>query len=121
MTGTIVRTVVLALATAASTANMATAGSAFDGAWSVSAVTQHGGCDATYNFSVEIAGGVITLPELAGFSGHVSSGGTVAASVSTSGTRVTASGKLDGLNGRGQWDSRSNDDTCRGYWTAHRS
>jgi hypothetical protein len=118
MTGDFVRTSVLALVVAATSVNAAAAGSAFDGAWSVTAVTQQGGCDPTYNFSVQIAAGLITLPQLAGFSGHVADDGTVQASVSTSGTQVTAFGKLATSTGRGQWNSRSKDGTCAGYWTA---
>jgi hypothetical protein len=118
MTGDLVRASVLALVVAAISANVATAGSAFDGAWSVTAVTRQGGCDPTYDFSIQIAAGVITLPEFAGFSGHVADGGAVHASVSTSGTHVTASGKLAGSAGSGQWNSRSKDGTCGGSWTA---
>lgn len=116
MNGDFVRASVLALVAAATSANPATADSAFDGTWSVIAVTRQGGCDPTYNFSIKIAAGVITLPGYAAFSGHVADGGVVHASVSTSGTHVTASGNL--AKGRGQWNSRSKDGTCAGYWTA---
>ena len=54
----------------------------------------------------------------AGLSGHVADSGAVQASVSTSGTQVTAFGNLAGSAGRGQWNTRSNDGTCAGYWTA---
>jgi hypothetical protein len=118
MTGDFVRAGVLALVAAATSTNAATAGSAFDGTWRVTAVTRQGGCDPSYNFSIQIAAGLITLPGFAGFSGHVADGGAVHASASTSGTRVTASGNLAALAGRGQWDSRSKDGTCAGYWTA---
>ena len=113
-TGDFVRTSVLALVAVATSAN---AGSAFDGTWSVTAVTRQGGCDPTYNFSIKIAAGIITLPGYAGFSGHVADGGAVHASASSSGTHVSASGNL--AAGRGQWNSRSKDGTCAGYWTAH--
>ncbi len=118
MTEDFVRTSVLALVAAITSANAAATGSAFDGKWSVAAVTQQGGCDPTYDFSVQIAAGVITLPGFAGLSGHVADGGAVQASVSTSGTQVTAFGNLARSTGRGQWNSRSNDGTCAGYWTA---
>jgi len=117
MTGDFVRTSILALVTAATCGNAATAGSTFDGTWSVTAVTRQGGCDPTYNFSIKFAAGLITLPGYAGFSGHVGDGGAVHASASTSGTQVTASGNL--VAGRGQWNSRSKDGTCAGDWTAH--
>jgi hypothetical protein len=116
MTGDFVRASVLAIVAAATSATAATAGSAFDGKWSVTAVTRQGGCDPTYNFSIKIDAGLITLPGYAGFSGQVADGGTVHASASTSGTQVTASGSL--AAGRGQWNSRSKDGTCAGYWTA---
>jgi hypothetical protein len=117
MAGKFVRASVLTLV-AAATSDNATAGSVFDGTWSVAAVTQQGGCDPTYNFSIQIAAGVMTLPGFAGFSGHVADNGAVQASVSTSGTQVTASGNFAPSGGRGQWHSRSKDGTCAGYWTA---
>jgi hypothetical protein len=118
MTRVLVRASVLALVATATSANATAAGFAFDGTWSVTAVTQQGGCDPTYNFSVQIAAGLITLPGFAGLSGHVADSGAVQASVSTSGTQVTAFGNLAGSAGRGEWNSRSNDGTCAGYWTA---
>ena len=118
MTGVLLRATVLALVATATSTNATAAGFAFDGAWSVTAVTQQGGCDPAYNFSVQIAAGLITLPGFAGLSGHVADSGAVQASVSTSGTQVTAFGNLAGSAGRGEWNSRSNDGTCAGYWTA---
>ena len=118
MASELLRASVLALVATATFANTATAGSGFDGMWSVTAVTQQGGCDPTYNFSVQISAGLITLPEFSGLSGHVADDGAVQASVSTSGTHVTAFGSLARSAGRGQWNSRSNDGTCAGYWTA---
>jgi hypothetical protein len=119
MTGGIVRAGVLAFV-AATTANVAAADSAFDGTWDVIAVTQQGGCDPTYNFSVKIAAGLITIPEFSGLSGHVADDGAVQVSVTASGTQATASGKLAGSSGRGPWNSRSKDGTCAGVWTARR-
>jgi hypothetical protein len=118
MTGDFARAGVLVLVAAVTSDNAATAASVFDGTWSVTAVTQQGGCDPAYNFSVRIAAGLITLPGFVGFSGHVTEGGAVQASVSTSGTQVTAFGNLARSSGRGQWNSRSKDGTCAGYWTA---
>ena len=112
MTGDLAGASVLALVAAATSADVAVA------RWSVTAVTQQGGCDPTYNFSVQIAAGLITLPGFAGLSGHVAESGAVQASVSTSGTQVTAFGNLASSTGRGHWNSRSNDGTCAGYWTA---
>jgi hypothetical protein len=121
MTGDFVRASVLAVLAAATSATAAAAGSAFDGTWSVIAVTQQGGCDPTYNFSVQIAAGSITLPQFSGLSGRVADDGNVAVSISNSGTEVRASGKMASSAGRGQWNSRSNDGTCAGYWNARAS
>ncbi len=121
MTGDFIRASVLALVAAATSADAAVAGSAFDGTWSVTAVTRQGGCDPTYKFSIQIAAGLITLPGFAGLSGHVADGGGVHASVSSSGTHVTASGNLAGSAGSGQWNSRSKDGTCAGSWSARAS
>jgi hypothetical protein len=66
MTGVLLRASVLAPVATAISTNATAAGFAFDGAWSVTAVTQQGGCDPTYNFSVQIAAGLITLPGFAG-------------------------------------------------------
>jgi hypothetical protein len=118
MTGDFVRAGVLALVAAATSINAATAGSAFDGKWSVTAVTRQGGCDPTYNFSIQIVAGLITLPGFAGLTGQVADSGAVHASVSSSGTHVAASGNMARSEGRGQWNSRSKDGTCAGYWTA---
>jgi hypothetical protein len=114
----LVRASILVLVAAATSTNATAAGSAFDGTWSVTAVTQQGGCDPTYNFSVQIVAGLITLPGFAGLSGQVADSGAVQASVSTSGSQVTAVGNLAGSAGHGHWNSRSNDGTCAGYWTA---
>jgi hypothetical protein len=50
MTGDFVRASILALVAAVTSDNAATADSVFDGTWSVTAVTQQGGCDPAYNF-----------------------------------------------------------------------
>lgn len=118
MTRDFARASVLALLAAATFSNAAAAESAFDGTWSVTAVTQQGGCDPTYNFSVQIAAGLITIPQFGGLSGHVGDDGTVQVSTSNSGTQVTASGNMAKLAGHGQWNSRSKDGTCAGSWIA---
>jgi hypothetical protein len=61
----LVRASVLALVATATSTNATAAGSAFDGTWSVTAVTQQGGCDPTYNFLVQIVAGLITRPRTA--------------------------------------------------------
>ena len=60
MIGKIARASILAVVISAATAGVAAAGSAYDGRWSLSIVTQRGGCDA-YNFPVQIANGQTLL------------------------------------------------------------
>jgi hypothetical protein len=50
-------------------ASVAQARSAYDGSWDLVFVTQRGACDATYNFSVNINGGIVTHPNLVRFRG----------------------------------------------------
>ena len=76
MIGNIARAGVRALAVTVSTAGVATAGTPYDGRWSLSIVTQHGTCD-TYNFPVNITNGAVTFPGLVKASGRVTAKGGV--------------------------------------------
>ena len=78
------RASVLALASIASTAGIASASSPYDGRWSLSIVTQRGACDA-YNFPVDIANGHVTFPGLNKASGRVNAKGGVKVFVSRHG------------------------------------
>jgi hypothetical protein len=57
------------------------AGSRFDGTWNLTFVTQHGACDPTYNFTVDVLNGNVTHPNILTFRGHVAPSGAVSASV----------------------------------------
>ena len=48
----------------------AQARSAYDGSWGLVFVTPRGACDPSYNFSVDIADGVVTHPNLVKFTGQ---------------------------------------------------
>jgi hypothetical protein len=63
------------------TACTAHARSAYDGSWDLVFMTQRGACDPSYNFTVNIADGVITNPNLVRFRGYVARSGAVRASV----------------------------------------
>ena len=54
----------------------ASAGTAYDGAWSLSIVTERGTCDR-YNFPVRIANGQVSFPGLVKAHGRVSRKGSV--------------------------------------------
>jgi hypothetical protein len=99
----------------------AQARSAFDGSWDLVFVTQRGGCDATYNFAVNITDGIVTHPNLVKFRGHVARSGAVTASVTVPDKYASGSGRLSSNSGRGTWRGYSGSARCSGYWTAQRN
>ncbi len=113
-------TTILALALAASAFNSASAGTAYDGSWSLSVVTQSGDCAPSYYFQLQVINGVVHYQGPAKVQGHVSSGGAVSVSVSTESQHASGSGKLSGNSGRGRWSGRSATERCSGSWTAQR-
>src|SRR5215218_4585772 len=64
-----------ALACASTTAHAATARTAFDGSWDLVFVTRSGDCDPTYNFTVNVANGIVSHPNLVRFTGRVGNSG----------------------------------------------
>ena len=101
-------------------ANLAFAASPFDGSWNLLFVTQYGACDPTYNFSVQIANGIVFHPNLPRLRGRVSPSGAVHASVAVEQRYAVGSGRLSAMSGRGTWKGRSGSAACGGYWTAQR-
>ena len=95
--------------------------SAYDGSWDLVFVTQRGGCDPAYNFSVNISNGIVTHPNLVKFHGYVARSGAVRASVTVQDKYAAGSGRLSGASGRGTWSGRSGTARCSGYWTAQRN
>ena len=77
--------------------SVAQAHSAHDGSWDLVFVTQRGACDPTYNFSVNIANGMVTHPNLVRFSGYVARSGAfrAAAELGRSGEIATFPGGKD--------------------------
>jgi hypothetical protein len=121
MISRIVRAGMLAVVIAAPAAGPANSATVYDGAWSLSIVTERGACDRTYYFQVQIANGIVSHPNLVKFRGRVSSGGGVRVSVSVMDKHAVGSGKLSRTAGRGRWAGRSGSDRCSGYWTAQRA
>ena len=101
--------------------SIAQARSAYDGSWDLLFVTQRGACDPTYDFSVNIADGVITHPNLVRFRGYVARSGAVRASVTVQDKYASGSGRLASNSGRGTWSGYSGSARCSGYWTAQRN
>jgi hypothetical protein len=98
----------------------AQARSPFDGSWDLVFVTQHGSCDPSYNFTVNISNGVVTHPNLVRFRGYVARSGAVRASVAVQDKYASGSGRLFNTSGRGRWSGYSGSARCSGYWTAQR-
>ena len=121
MIGKIVGTCVLAFVMAAATFHNAGARTVYDGSWSLSIVTQRGGCDPNYSFQVRVTNGIVSHPNLVRLRGRVSSGGIARVSVSVMDKHAAGAGKLSRTSGRGRWSGYSGNDRCSGYWTAQRS
>ena len=98
----------------------AQARSAYDGSWDLVFVTQRGACDPSYNFTVNIADGIVTHPNLVRFKGYVAKSGSVHASVTVQDKFASGTGRLFGTSGRGRWNGRTGSERCSGYWTAQR-
>jgi hypothetical protein len=120
MIGKIARTSAVVFMIAA-TFDVAAAGTAYDGSWSLNIVTQRGACDRNYYFQVQVTNGVVSHPNLVRFSGRVSSGGRARVSVSVMDKHASGSGRLTRTSGSGRWSGHSGSDRCSGTWTAQRS
>ena len=99
----------------------AMARTAFDGAWSVLIVTDHGTCDRAYRYALHIADGRVTYddPNFS-VSGRVDGAGRVRVAVSAGGQSASGYGRLWGNSGQGLWSGRSAASQCSGHWEAER-
>jgi hypothetical protein len=104
------------------TATTAPARSPYDGAWSVTIVTQRGGCQPSYRYGVEIANGYVTYGGGGGvsMSGRVAANGAVRVALSAGSASANGSGRLSRASGRGNWVGRAGGEACAGYWVAER-
>jgi hypothetical protein len=104
-----------ALATVAAAANPTPR---YDGAWSVSIVTEKGDCDRGYRYPIRIANGVLVNGGSDPFtiSGKVAPSGAITVTVSSGSKSATGSGHLAGNSGEGLWHGGA----CSGTWTAER-
>ena len=99
----------------------ANAKTAYDGSWNLVFATQRGSCDPTYNFTVNIANGVVSHPNLVRFHGLVRRSGQVRASVGVMDKYASGSGRLSTTSGHGTWSGYSGTARCGGSWTAQRN
>ena len=116
-----VRALILAFVIATSATDIAAAGTAYDGSWNLSIVTERGNCDRNYYFQVQVTNGIVSHPNLVRFNGRVSANGSARVSVAVMDKSASGSGKLSKTAGRGRWTGRSGNDRCSGHWTAQRS
>jgi hypothetical protein len=93
----------------------------YDGAWSLTFVTQQGACGPTCNLSFVISNGIVSHPNLVKFRGKVTRSGLVHASVSVQDKYAAGSGKLTNYSGRGTWSGHAGAARCFGYWRAAKS
>ena len=112
--------VAVAVPAAAKTARAAATGGGYDGIWNVLIITQAGGCDPAYSYTLQVSGGRISSSGPADISGSVGRGGSVAVRVSAGGSVATGSGRLGAGSGAGHWSGRGSVGVCSGRWQATR-
>jgi hypothetical protein len=98
----------------------AATGGGYDGVWNVLIITQAGGCDPAYSYTLQVSGGRISSRGPADISGSVGRGGDVAVRVSAGGSVATGSGRLGAGSGAGRWSGRGSVGVCSGRWQATR-
>jgi hypothetical protein len=111
----------LVATTAFATAGVASAGSPFDGRWSVVVQTERGNCDPAYRYGLLIQNGNVSYAGDAEFevSGRVIGNGAVHVRVSRGATYADGHGRLGRDNGSGVWQGVG-DGVCSGHWFAER-
>jgi hypothetical protein len=119
MIGNIARAGILAFVVTAPMCGFASAGTPYDGRWSLSIMTQRGDC-STYNFPVDIINGRVSFPGLVRASGRVTPKGSVRVFVAAMDKSASGSGRLTLGSGSGRWTGRSGNDRCSGTWSAQR-
>ncbi len=121
MSNSMARACILALVIVTCAADRASARSPYDGWWNLTFLTQRGGCDSSYNFTVQIQNGIVSHPNLVKFRGRVAKGGAVRASVTVHDKHASGSGRLTRTAGKGRWAGHAGKARCSGSWTAQRS
>ena len=110
-----------AMAAAFGSPGVASAGSPFDGRWSVVIETEHGNCDRAYRYGLLIQNGKVSYAGDSSFdvSGHVVGNGAVHVRVSLGATYADGHGRLGQDNGSGVWTGVGSG-VCSGHWFAER-
>jgi len=102
-------------------AGVASAGSPFDGRWSVVIETERGNCDRAYRYGLLIQNGNVSYAGDSAFEvrGRVVNTGAVHVRVSRGATYADGHGRLGRDNGSGVWHGVG-DGVCSGHWIAER-
>jgi len=108
-------------AAALSSAGSASAGSPYDGRWSVLIQTDRGACDRAYRYGLAIVNGNVSYAGDSGFviRGRVAGNGSVTVRVSNGGSYADGRGRLSHSSGSGVWHGVGSG-ACSGRWLAER-
>ena len=91
----------------------------YDGAWSVTIMTQVGNCPSSLRYGVRVVGGrVLADGQSYQVNGTVAANGATRVTVSEQGQSASGTGRLSGNTGAGRW--RTSTGQCSGQWTAER-
>jgi hypothetical protein len=91
----------------------------YDGAWSVTIMTQAGNCPSSLRYSVRVAKGRVYGDDQSyDVNGSVAPNGATRVTVSEKGQSASGIGRLSGNAGAGRW--RTSTGECSGQWTAAR-
>jgi hypothetical protein len=91
----------------------------YDGAWSVTIITQTGNCPSSLRYGVRVVRGrVLGDDQSYQVNGTVAANGATRVTVSEKGQSASGTGRLSGNAGAGRW--RTSTGECSGQWTAER-
>jgi hypothetical protein len=91
----------------------------YDGAWSVTIITQAGNCPSSLRYGVRVARGRVYGDDQSyQVNGTVAANGATRVMVSEKGQSASGTGRLSGNTGAGRW--RTSTGECSGQWTAER-
>jgi hypothetical protein len=97
---------------AAQGGSIARSSAVFDGAWSGIST---GSCIATWNWKIEVSGGIISGNNV---TGRISNSGSIIGSMTVFGSKYDFSGHVNTAQGGGTWITTGN---CSGRWTIAKS
>jgi hypothetical protein len=91
----------------------------YDGAWTVTIMTQAGNCPSSLRYGVRVERGrVLADGQSYQVNGYVAPNGATRVMVSEQGQSASGTGRLSGNAGAGRW--RTSTGQCSGQWTAER-